>query len=58
MIIKLSNLKKVPLKNDTNIFRIDTLEQFSKANLQWGLGKELPPFDDYFDMTVCQLNEN
>lgn len=31
--------------------RIDTLEQFSKANLQWGLTKELPPFDDYFDMT-------
>ncbi|XP_043511096.1 ionotropic receptor 21a-like [Frieseomelitta varia] len=31
--------------------RIDTLEQFSKANLQWGLARELPPFDDYFDMT-------
>lgn len=41
-----------------NIFRIDTIEQFVQANLQWGKTGQPPPFADFFDLTVRYFNQN
>lgn len=35
--------------NSVYDFRIDTIEQFLKANLSWGRKPPIPLFKDYFD---------